>query len=306
MLTVYFGDSLTIIRRSDTQLMLSAAAKHNIEITNDMPATTKYDRSKIANPEFIRRINDVRAEYRCFCGALFVATKANVDHGGTKSCGCLRRLAHRSHGQSKTKDGKQTREYQCWQNMKRRCGDSTHQRYKDYGARGITVSPLWEDDFIAFADYMGPCPHGHTIERPDNDRGYEPGNVKWIPLAEQSRNRRGIKHYTVRGISGPLQMLCRHFKSLYGSTRLRIEQGWEIEAAIFTPRLGSAGHVPGAGPNKTRQMTFTVQGVTGSLKFLCKHFNRPYVTAKRRVRRGWTVDQAMFTAPNPAKQRHQT
>jgi len=40
---------------------------------------------------------------------------------------------------------------------------------------------------------MGERPVGMTIERVNNDRGYEPGNCVWTTQAAQGRNRRTCK-----------------------------------------------------------------------------------------------------------------
>lgn len=36
-------------------------------------------------------------------------------------------------------------EYNAWRNMRARCGNPRHPRFKDYGGRGITVAEHWHD-----------------------------------------------------------------------------------------------------------------------------------------------------------------
>ena len=51
----------------------------------------------------------------------------------------------------------------------------------------------WINSFSAFMSHIGPKPSGLTLERIDNNRGYEPGNVKWATMSEQNRNKRKRK-----------------------------------------------------------------------------------------------------------------
>jgi hypothetical protein len=90
-------------------------------------------------------------------------------------------------------------EYVAWLAMKQRCFYRRGKSYKDYGARGITVSPEWLGDggFERFLSHIGPKPtKSHTIERIRNDGNYEPGNVKWATRMEQSCNKRPNKSET--------------------------------------------------------------------------------------------------------------
>lgn len=79
-------------------------------------------------------------------------------------------------------------EYTVWQNMRARCLRATHPSYHRYGGRGITVCPEWAD-FRTFLADVGHRPGpGYSLERANNDGGYEPGNVRWATQSEQMRN----------------------------------------------------------------------------------------------------------------------
>ncbi len=98
--------------------------------------------------------------------------------------------------------------------MMRRCYDKKHCAYKYYGARGISICAPWKKNrfwFYAWALTNG-YSAGLTIDRIDNDRGYEPGNVQWATRRQQVINRRP------RGTNG-VRSLIRKASQFIGVAR---------------------------------------------------------------------------------------
>ena len=122
----------------------------------------------------------------CECGTVKSYQTSSLYRGLTKSCGCLQKELLTTHGCFGTS------EHKTWSAMIQRCHNPKSQAFKNYGGRGITVCERWR---IAanFLEDMGPRPEGMTLERINNDRGYEPGNCKWATPTEQARNTRVIK-----------------------------------------------------------------------------------------------------------------
>lgn len=82
-----------------------------------------------------------------------------------------------------------TRTYRIWKAMRTRCNNPNSPAFSRYGGRGIKVCSRW-DSFSAFLADMGEAPEGLSIERKNNDRGYEPENCRWATPKEQARNMR--------------------------------------------------------------------------------------------------------------------
>jgi hypothetical protein len=125
---------------------------------------------------------------RCDCGTMIVVLTRNLITGNTTSCGCG--IPQATHGH--TRAGKRHPLYKIWSSMKERCFTATHQKYADYGGRGITVCERWvgPDGFPNFLADMGERPSGYTLDRLDNDGPYSPENCRWVTSKRQNRNQR--------------------------------------------------------------------------------------------------------------------
>jgi hypothetical protein len=131
---------------------------------------------------------------RCDCGALKYVQVSKLRSGWSKSCGCLQAEinAERSTKHGHKKRAGATKAYQVWCNMLSRCTNPNVRAYQDYGARGISVCERWQK-FENFLEDMGEPPVGLTIDRVDNNKGYQADNCRWATPVEQARNRRPRK-----------------------------------------------------------------------------------------------------------------
>jgi hypothetical protein len=79
--------------------------------------------------------------------------------------------------------------YQSWKGIKQRCTNPKHASYPNYGGRGIRLHAEWADDFRAFLRGVGPRPDwNYSLDRIDEAKGYEPGNVRWATRSDQMKN----------------------------------------------------------------------------------------------------------------------
>lgn len=79
--------------------------------------------------------------------------------------------------------------YVSWKSMISRCYRPLDASYVRYGAVGVSVCDRWRDSFAMFVEDMGVRPDGHTLDRIDNAKGYEPSNCRWATREAQSANR---------------------------------------------------------------------------------------------------------------------
>ena len=124
---------------------------------------------------------------KCDCGRETLARGNNLRTGNTISCGC-----QHSGGRATERHGMHdTPEYSTWEHLVQRCRPEYFKSHI-YSERGIEVCERWRNSFLAFYEDMGPRPEGKTIDRIDNEKGYEPGNCRWATPKEQSQNQRYI------------------------------------------------------------------------------------------------------------------
>jgi hypothetical protein len=131
----------------------------------------------------------------CACGAEFRKTAKNLLKPYYKcgtvhcshKCPAIPRY-NRTHGMTKHPA------YWVWRSMKDRCRNPNHQAYRNYGGRGIKVCRAWDESFDAFWRDLGTTyAAGLTLERKNNNQGYNPRNCVWASSAQQNRNRRDCR-----------------------------------------------------------------------------------------------------------------
>jgi hypothetical protein len=173
----------------------------------------------------------------CLCGSLTVVDGYNLKSGNSKSCGCAgsetTRKRNTSHGQTNSP------EWIVWMNMKARCYRPSHDAYRHYGGRGITVCERWTgiDGFSNFLADMGKRPPKHEIDRKDNDGNYEPCNCRWATKSQQANNTSRNLPIIAFGIGMTLAELSRDSRCevSYKTLAYRICNGWDIEKAASVP-----------------------------------------------------------------------
>jgi hypothetical protein len=178
-----------------------------------------------------------RTEWLCLCecGQTKIAIGQYLKSGVTTSCGCTtsakRSKSFTTHGMAHTPT------WCCWVGLRARCNNPNNGSYSRYGGRGIKVCERWERSFEDFYADMGPRPSSaHSIDRIDNDKGYEPGNCRWAtPRVQNSNTRRNVilEH---NGESLTLAEWAVRTGINIGRLSWRIKTGWTAAQALTTPQ----------------------------------------------------------------------
>jgi hypothetical protein len=100
-----------------------------------------------------------------------------------------------THGESARKY--RTAEYATYLEAKARCANPNNAAFRYYGGRGIEFRFV---SYIEFLAHVGrkPAPQ-YSLDRINNNGHYEPGNVRWVTMKEQSDNRRTTRWITFKG-----------------------------------------------------------------------------------------------------------
>jgi len=142
----------------------------------------------------------------CSCGTSKVILIYDIVKGKTKSCGCLHdeMVVSRNTKHNNSIRNKLTPEYKSWASARSRCVNINNAAYQKYGGRGIKMCDEWLNDFSKFLSDMGPRPIGYSLDRINNDGGYNPINCRWASRREQNNNQSNTVFITYKELTKPL------------------------------------------------------------------------------------------------------
>ena len=171
----------------------------------------------------------------CKCGTRKVVNGATLRNGTSKSCGCMR--TELLIGRVRTHGKRKTRLYRIWARMIQRTTNKNQKDYDYYGERGIAVCKEWRESFDTFEKWAKENGYAEnlTIDRKDNDKGYEPCNCHWVTMKEQNRNTRRTHYLTYNGQTKPLTDWADERQIPRATLDARINKlGWSVEKALTT------------------------------------------------------------------------
>lgn len=147
----------------------------------------------------------------------------------------------KKHGHTRARNGRWSRIYIRFMNLKARCLRPSDPDYVRYGAKGITVCERWlhgENGLTGFECFladMGPPPFEQaSIDRIDPTKGYAPENCRWASAKEQGNNRRTNRWVEIDGVKRTVQQWADISGVGPKTIIYRLNRGIPAKAAVFT------------------------------------------------------------------------
>ena len=179
--------------------------------------------------------------YKCDCGNEIEAVKTNVTCGNTASCGCLKmeNKQNITHGMSGTRFNK------IYKSINKRCKNPQDPAYPNYGGRGIknewlTFEQFRNDMLESYESHIKE--HGvmnTSIDRIDNNGGYNKVNCRWATRLEQNNNTRANRYLELNGKKMSMANWSRELGISYYVIKHRTKKG--ISLSEIMAQTATAG-----------------------------------------------------------------
>lgn len=125
-----------------------------------------------------------------------------------------------------------TRIYKIWRCMKYRCNGKKYAQSRYYKDRGIKLYEPW-NDFEKFYEWAkDKYFEESSIDRIDNDKGYNPSNCRFANKYTQANNKRNNIIIEYEGKQKTLAEWSRKTGINYFCLRTRYLQGWSVERML--------------------------------------------------------------------------
>lgn len=194
----------------------------------------KFERLKVISYAGTDKRGKALWKCECKCGNTKIVIGTDLSNGHTKSCGCIQKentsISNTKHGDT------ESRLWRIWSGIMYRTGNKNNKRQKDYIGRGIDVCDEWKE-YIVFRNWA--LQNGYsdklTIDRKDNDKGYNPDNCRWVTTKENNRNKRNTVMIEYEGEKKPLIEWAEIMGINHKTVKTRIRRGWSTEKALETP-----------------------------------------------------------------------
>lgn len=173
---------------------------------------------------------------KCDCGNLTKIRANGLVRLGRDSCGCRTSekisKARFLHGETNS------RLYDIWRGIKKRCLLPKAQSYKNYGGRGIGVCEEWKNNYMAFREWA--LKNGYKedleIDRINVNGDYEPNNCRFVNNKQQANNRRNNSRLTLNGETKTIQEWADEIGVERSTLSERKRMGWSDLDTLTKPK----------------------------------------------------------------------
>lgn len=175
--------------------------------------------------------------------------------------------------------------YNSWRKMKARCLDINDIEYHRYGAVGISVCQEWIK-FVSFRDWAFANGYidGLTIDRKDNNIGYNTDNCKWSTDIEQARNRSTCVYFEHNGEKHCLTEWCEILGVNVSTAFKRYYKGWSFEDIFSKPRNTNKQKI-----NESEYCKIKELRKTSTLKVIADNYNVSEHTIRQILKKNMEV-----------------
>ena len=189
------------------------------------------------------KYNEAVYECRCSCGNIVIRNRENLISNSFSCCyDCFKKYQSNNqikHGMSRTKF------YNIWNRLKDRCTYKNSPSYSNYGGRGITYDPRW-NQFENFRDdmyesYIEACniygEENISIDRIDVNGNYCKDNCRFVDNKIQANNKRNNRIVTINDEDMTLSQAVDKYSNLsYHQVQKRLNsQNWNLKDALIKP-----------------------------------------------------------------------
>lgn len=218
--------------------------------------------------------------FRCDCGAYHTMLAQTAKERDFQGYGCPRCVKEFRAREKCVHGWTGMRLHRIWIGIRARCNNQNDTSYSNYGARGIFVSPAW-DDFETFLAWSKANNYADNLEldRIDNNGPYAPDNCRWVNHTVNARNTRRTRRVILDGEEMAVTALAEKSDFAYTTILGRLNRGMSPKEALTRPSRTNRVRWLG------RQFTFTE---------LARETGIPRNTLYGRIKRdGMTVEQAV-------------
>lgn len=175
-----------------------------------------------------------------------------------------------------------------WRAMISRCFSEGTKAYPHYGGRGITVCERWKS-FDNFYEDMGEPPPGMTLDRINNDGNYEPGNCRWATMRVQANNKGNNRYLRFNGMIKSVADWASSLRINEGTIRARLRKNLPINMVLSQKRCALNSNRSYRSNNRFIELN----GVKKTLSQWAEHLGISKQNIYRRLKNGWTVEEAL-------------